>query len=145
MALAKATIKGTEGAKPSLEVQFNPKELQVDKTVSWTPAGGHEENPTQEFKEPQSSTLNVTLYFDTYETKKDVADVLKPLEAMATIDPKLGRPPLVLFAWGRFVFQGVVESLSQKFTMFLEDGTRCRCEVGLKMKSARGAKSSAKQ
>jgi hypothetical protein len=38
--------------------------------------------------------------------------------------------------WGKFVFKGVVESLTQKFTMFLSDGTPVRCEATLKMKKA---------
>jgi len=144
--LAKATIKGLEGSKPEVKVQFNPKELQVDKSVSWTAKSGHEENPHQEFKEPQSSSLSVTLYFDTYETKSDVYDGgVKALEDMVTMDSALGRPPLCLFLWGKFRFQGVVESVSQKYTMFLEDGTRVRCEVGFKMKSAQGAEVSTKK
>src|SRR4051794_2711418 len=118
MALTKVLIKALEGAKAEATAMFNPKELQIDKTVSWTPAGGHEENPKQEFKEPQSSNLSCTLYFDTYEKKTDVYSLIKPIEQMVTIDDSLGRPPLVVFVWGKFQFQGVVESLSQKYTMF---------------------------
>ena len=146
--LTKAIIKALEGSKkPTLEVQFNPKELQVDKSVSWTPKSAHDENPKQEFKEPQSATLACTLYFDGFETKKDVFDAaVSKLEQMVTIDPSLGRPPRVIFVWGtKFKFEGVVDSLSQKYTMFLPDGTRVRCEVGFKMRSAKAAEVSAKK
>ena len=143
--LVKAKIQGLEGSKFELEVQFNPKELQVDKSVSWTPKSAHDEHPTQEFKEPQSSTLSCTLYFDGYETKKDVySTYVSKLEQLVTMDEALGRPSLVVFAWGKFTFKGVVDSLSQKYTMFLEDGTRVRCEVGFKMRSAKAAEVSAK-
>jgi hypothetical protein len=140
--LVKVLIRCAEAPGVSVTAQFNPKELQVDKQVSWTNAQGPaSENPEQEFKEPQSSSLQATLYFDTFETKGDVYDqYVKNLEKMVTIEPSLGRPPLVTFTWGSFTFQGVVESLSQKYTMFLPDGTRCRCEVGFKMKSSKGAK-----
>ena len=139
--LVKVLITGSE-AGVSLTAQFNPKELSVDKSVSWTNAKGPAtEDPEQEFKEPQSRTLNTTLYFDTYETKGDVnAEYVSKLEKLVTIVKGLGRPPLVTFTWGNFTFQGVVESLTQKYTMFLSNGTRCRCEVGFKMKSASAAK-----
>jgi hypothetical protein len=146
MELVKVTIKATEGAKPELTAQFNPKELEVRKDQSYTPASGHEDDPKLEFKEPSSSTLSCTLYFDTYETKKDVyVESVSKLEKMILVDADLGRPPMVLFSYGKFVFKGVIESLSQKYTMFLEDGTRCRCEVALRMRSAKGAEVSAKK
>ena len=124
----------------SLTAQFNPKELQVDKSVSWTNAKGPAtEDPDQEFKEPQSRSLSTTLYFDTYETGGDVyGQYVSKLESFVTMGAE-GRPPYVIFTWGNFSFKGVVESLSQKYTMFLSNGTRCRCEVGLKMKSTNKA------
>lgn len=139
--LTKVLIVGSE-AGVNLTAQFNPKELSVDKSVSWTNAQGPaKEDPAQEFKEPQSRNLSCTLYFDTYETKADVyGKYVSKLEKLVTIVEGLGRPPLVTFTWGSFTFQGVVESLTQKYTMFLANGTRCRCEVGFKMKSASEAK-----
>ena len=140
--LVKVLIRSTDVAGLEVNAQFNPKELQVDKSVSWTNAQGPAtEDPEQEFKEPQSRSLSCTLYFDTFESKGDVfGQYVSKLEKMVMIDGHLGRPPLVTFTWGSFTFQGVVESLSQKYTMFLPNGTRCRCEVGFKMKSAKGAK-----
>ena len=141
--LEKVLIKCKEAPNTQLTAQFNPKELQVDKSVGWTNAhGASSENPAQEFKDPNSSSLSMTLYFDTYESKDDVYETyIKKLEQMVTIEPSLGRPPLVEVQWSKFHFQGVVESLSQKYTMFLENGTRCRCEVAFKMKSASEARS----
>jgi hypothetical protein len=145
-ALAKARLKITEGDTDEIEVQFNPKDLQVDKSVSWTPSGAHDENPKVEFKEPQSSQLSTTLYFDTYETKDDVYEkYVRRLEKTVLMDRSLGRPPLVLFVWGKFVFKGVVDSLTQRYTMFLENGTRCRCEVQFRMRSAQAAEVSLKK
>lgn len=144
--LTKCLFKALEGGAGSCTAMFNPKELQIDKSVSWSPAGAHDENPTQEFKEPQSSTLAVTLYFDTYETKADVSGLVKPLELMATMDKGLGRPPLCLFTWGTGIkFQGVFESVSQKYTMFLSNGKPVRAEVSVKMKSANKAEVATKK
>lgn len=144
--LVKVRITATDPPGPVCDAYFNPKELQIDKQVSWTPSGAHDENPEQEFKEPQSATLSCTLFFDGYEKKQDVYDTwVSQLEQMVTMGPA-GRPPVCLFQWGsKFRFQGVMESLSQKYTMFLEDGTRVRAEVAIKMKSAKGAKVATKK
>lgn len=141
----KAIIKSTEtGAKCT--AMFNPSELQYDKTVSWSAKSGHSENPKQEFKEPQSAELSCTLYFDSFEQGTDVngkgpADLKK----MATMDPGLGRPPVCVFSWASFVFKGVVESVSIKYTMFSDKGVPVRCEVALKMKEAEGAEVAVKK
>jgi hypothetical protein len=42
---------------------------------------------------------------------------------------------VILFVWGRFAFKGVIESLSQKYTMFLSDGTPVRAECALKIRN----------
>jgi hypothetical protein len=144
--LAKVLIRCAEAPNIEVKAQFNPKELQVDKTVSWTASSSHDEDPPVEFKEPQASSLTATLYFDTYETKADVNEkYIKGLQKMVTIEPSLGRPPLVLFVWGKFTYKGVVDSLGLKYTMFLEDGTPCRCEVAFKMRSTTKATVSAKK
>jgi hypothetical protein len=144
MGLSKAQIVANE-AGVNLTVQFNPKELQIDKTVSWTAKNSHKEDPKQEFKEPQSSSLSVTLYFDGYESGTDVhAGPVSQLEKTAKMVSGLGRPPMVKFVWGSLVFEGVTESVSQKYTMFLSNGNPCRAEVAFKMKSASAAEVSAK-
>lgn len=135
-ALEKAKIIALEGSAGTCIAMFNPKELSLEKTVSWTPKDAHQEDPTMEYKEPQSSKLSVTLYFDTYEQGFDCYGLIAPLEMMAKMDPGLKHPPLCLFQWGAFTFKGVVSSVSQKYTMFLSSGIRVRCEVGLQMQSA---------
>lgn len=134
--MEKARIIALEGGAGMCEAQFNPKELSVEKTVSWTPKDAHQEDPTMEYKEPQSSKLSVTLYFDTYEQGSDCYGKIAALEMMAKMDPGLKHPPLCMFQWGTFQFQGVVSSVSQKYTMFTSTGMRVRAEVGLQMQSA---------
>jgi hypothetical protein len=50
-------------------------------------------------------------------------------------DKKKVAPPVIVFVWGRFTFKGVIDSLSQKYTMFLSDGTPVRAEVALKIRN----------
>lgn len=136
--LVKAKLIDHDGLGIDLNVCFNPKEFSVEKQVQWTPKEGSiSDEPPEEFSKPTPATLNVTLHFDTYEDKTSVVDKFTgKLEKLALIVPDKKRPPLCSFIWGKFVFQGVVESLSQKFTMFLSDGTAVRCEATLKMKKA---------
>src|SRR5215813_12822646 len=77
---------------------------------------------------------------DGYEDRIDVyKEYIEKLEGLAMIDSGLSRPPLALFVWGDTLrFQGVVEDLNVKYTLFLPDGTPCRCTVNLKIKQSEG-------
>jgi contractile injection system tube protein len=133
-----------------IEVCFNPKEYSLEKSVEWDAEKAWSDAPQPEFKAPKPMTLSVTLQFDTYEERSNVRDKwvrkLEKLTMMKQQLPKDGkgasktdkqkyRPPVILFIWGRFTFKGVIESLSQKYTMFLSDGTPVRAECALKMRS----------
>jgi len=133
-----------------IEVCFNPKEYSLEKSVEWDAEKAFTDAPTPEFKAPKPMTLSVTLQFDTYEERSNVRDKwvrkIEKLTLMTGDLPKDGtkaskpdkqkfRPPTILFVWGRFVFKGVVESLSQKYTMFLSDGTPVRAECALKIRN----------
>src|SRR4051812_28205987 len=137
--------------KTVIDVCFNPKEYSLEKSVGWDSENAFTDAPSPEFTKPSAMTLSVTLQFDTYEERVSVRDkYVKKLETTALMrvqfdptkkkklsadDKKKASPPTVLFAWGNFVFKGVVESLSQKYTMFLADGTPVRAEVALKMRN----------
>jgi Contractile injection system tube protein len=50
----------------------------------------------------------------------------------ATSQSKQGRPPTVTFQWGTYLsFVAVIQSLSSKFSLFLDDGTAVRATVDL--------------
>jgi hypothetical protein len=134
----------TSGTKidPAIDVCFNPKEYQFDKALSWESSKAHEDAPTPEFKTPSAMTLTVTLQFDTYEERISVRDkYVRKLEKLCLMkgsakddkDVKNHAPPRVMFCWGKMTFRGVIQSLGQKYTMFLADGTPVRAEVALKI------------
>lgn len=138
--LVKAQVLAKE-VDVNLTVCFNPKELQVEKTATWESLSQVQDEPRGRFGPATPATLSVTLLFDTYESKKSVyKEYIAQLEKLIHVigDP-IFRPPLCMFVWGKFCFPGVVESLSQKYTMFIADGTPVRCEVALKMKKVRSA------
>ncbi len=68
------------------------------------------------------------------------------LLAMAMVNEGLHRPPKVTIEWGGALmsggFQGVVESVKVRYTMFLPSGTPCRAVATVGFKQAAGNVSS---
>lgn len=129
-----------------VECMFRPKEYEFVKENQWDPAKavGRNMQPPK-FKGGQPMNLELNLLFDTYEAKKDVRSLTKPLYDMMKVtdrrkDPRTKRsePPHVEFRWGKFwSFEGVIKSISQKFTLFLKDGTPARSTVKLTLMQAK--------
>ena len=132
-----------------IEVCFNPKEYSLEKSVSWDTAKTFSDAPDPEFKDPQPMTLSVTLQFDTYEERTNVRDKwVRKIEALTMMkgdaatekDVNKHAPPRIKFIWGKMSFRGVIESLSQKYTMFLSDGTPVRAECAVKIRNVQESK-----
>lgn len=138
--LAKATVTNLDTAK-SVECMFRPKEYTFSKSNSWTQGRVTGANvPQLEFSGGQPTTLAMELFFDTYEMGKDVRKEytnaiwdLMMVSAM-TRDPRTGkgRPPICEFRWGSmWSFKAVITRISQKFTLFLPDGTPVRATLNV--------------
>lgn len=143
--LVQAAIINVE-ANEQVKCLFNPKEYTFTKTNSWPAnqkAGAN--MPQMTFGGGQPATLQMELFFDTYaeassgqakDVRKEYTDKLWKL--MITVD-KLkdkkthkSRPPTVRFQWGSaWSFNAVITSISQKFTLFLPDGTPVRATLGV--------------
>jgi hypothetical protein len=135
----KARIEATEGARPSLDVMFNPKELSIDKGVPWKKHDASEaDQPIMEYTASDPKTLACELTFDGYEQRASVKGHVDTLESMMLVDKELKRPPMVTFTWGTALqtFQGVITKLGVKYTMFLGDGTPVRATVSFAMTQA---------
>jgi hypothetical protein len=141
---AKINVLDGPDANTVIDVCFNPKEYDLDKSVQYDQSKSFSDAPEPEFKAPQPMTLTVTLQFDSYEERVSVRDKwvrrIEKLTMMGVVelkknatkdDKKNARPPMILFVWGRFSFKGVVTKLTQKYTMFLSDGTPVRAECNL--------------
>jgi nucleoid-associated protein YgaU len=138
--LEKAKLQNTD-KQSTLEALFNPKEYSVQKSVQWEPhkAPGLD-SPEQEFTSGNPAILSVELFFDTYEDKKSVKEFTDQLMEMALVDADKHRPPGVQFTWGDFTFEGYVENLTLRYTMFLSDGKPCRATANLSIKENKTAK-----
>jgi hypothetical protein len=143
----KSDLDTSKWPDTGIEVCFNPKEYSLEKSVSWKSEKALSDAPQPEFTDPQAMTMSVTLQFDTYEERVSVREkYTKYFERLAMMrqplpskpkkaDKEKAKPPVIIFVWGKFTFKGVVDSVSQKYTMFLSDGTPVRAEVGLKIRN----------
>jgi nucleoid-associated protein YgaU len=147
----KARIKILEGkidGKDEIECLFNPKEYTVQKSVQWNkPSGAGKNTNKLDFNAGSPATMQVELFFDTYERPDGDRDVTKYTKLIFELmkvqkkleDPKSkkARPPKVLFMWGtspseaKFTFQSVVQSVSAKYTLFLANGTPVRATLNV--------------
>jgi hypothetical protein len=132
----------------TVEAQYNPKELQVDKNIPWQKK--NQANKTGatgiqlEFTGAEGRSMSVELLFDGYEQKASVSSPIEMLNQMASVidptstDENKRRPHLCVCTWGSTVdnFKCVIESLSAKYTMFGEDGTPLRATCTVKLKEA---------
>jgi nucleoid-associated protein YgaU len=147
MAFKKAKIKiykekGTE----EVAVLFNPAEYNLTESANYADknipglAG-----PVTQFISGAATTLTMTLMFDTYETSPseaggNVADKMNAKSGAQAVEPteidgSLHRPPLCEFLWGPLCFKGVVVSVNQTYTMFMESGMPVRAKLDVTFKS----------
>lgn len=146
--LAKAKIKVVDGSKAgqSIECMFRPKEYTITKQNIWQlKESKGKDVPQLEFSGGGASTLTMELFFDTYESGKDVRkEYTNKIWELMAIDDSLtdrttlkGRPPLVQFEWGPVVsFKAVITNITQKFTMFKADGTPVRASLTVTFQEA---------
>lgn len=108
----------------------------------------------QEFRSVDAERFSIELFFDTYESRSsaltsagaaasflpaslvpgrgssDVRYYTDQIAQLVTVDTELHRPPVCDLRWGVFdIFTGVLTTLSQRFTLFLDDGTPVRATL----------------
>lgn len=140
--LAKAKVRVLDGRNTGREfpVIFNPTEYNLEISNSFQEAAPPGlSNPIIQFVNGQTQVLTMDLLFDTYTDGQgaDVSQRTKEFAEMLAIDGTFHAPPRVEFIWGVFSFKAVVEKLSQRFTMFLGNGTPVRATLNITFKQFR--------
>ena len=124
-------------AKEKVEVMFNPAEYSLEKGNQFAsaPLPGLS-NPVFSFVNGNADTLTMELFFDTYTNfgGSDVREQTDKIARLLDIDPDIHAPPPVKFVWGGLTFNAVIERLSQRFTMFLENGVPVRATLNVTFK-----------
>jgi nucleoid-associated protein YgaU len=134
--LERLTITYESAPSDPIRALFNPNEISLSRSLQWEQQrqlglGGQAPSGTRaRFRYVEAETFSIELFFDTYESRRDVRRHTEQLAALTVVNPNLHRPPICQLRWGAFdIFTGVLTSLSQRFTLFLEDGTPVRATV----------------
>ena len=136
MALEKATLTNLLSGE-TIPVRFNPEEYTIEASNNFAeiPVPGLANQPLQ-YVRGANRTLAMELFFDTYEAGRDVRRETGRITALLAQDFLLRAPPVLLFAWGGLTFRCVLETVSQRFTMFRDDGTPVRATLTVRFKES---------
>ncbi|HPE51844.1 MAG TPA: LysM peptidoglycan-binding domain-containing protein [Methanothrix soehngenii] len=111
-------------------VLFYPSEYSMEKSNEFakiTIPGL--ESPLLQFSSGGLETLNMDLFFDTYEMGEDVRKYTNKIADLLKVDPDIHAPPVLRFVWGNLNFTCVLTRLAKKFTMFTSDGIPVRATL----------------
>jgi Contractile injection system tube protein len=142
--VAKLTIIGID-QRGTVEAQYNPKEIGVDKSVPWQKSPtSTSDQPALTFTSADGRTVSFELLFDTAKQGTNVHEthVAGLLAFTMVMDPNgpedKRRPPRVKVVWRSALpaFEGVIESVNTKYTMFLPNGTPVRATCAVKIREA---------
>src|SRR5215471_12812534 len=116
--MAKVSI--TPQGKSKIEALFNPNQYSVNKANSIAEAViPGLEAPILQYVHGNTRTLDMDLFFDTYEKGTSVRDETNKIYDLLNIVSDTHVPPICTIAWGGFEFKGVLDHVSAKFTLFL--------------------------
>ena len=143
---AKISIGSLDDPGLSVDAQYNPKELQIDKTVPWQKHNKSSATGLQmEYTGAEGREMTLELMFDGYEEQESVRATVAIIEEMATEEVMPNgerRPHHCVVAWGEVMggadnkFKCVITQISTKYTMFSLDGMALRATVTVKLKEA---------
>jgi LysM repeat protein len=131
MGLAKAKIT-IEYSGQSFNVFFNPEEYTLNKDNNFAAqAIPGLSGPLLQFVNGNMRTLEMELFFDTTDARTDVRSATQKVVGLLDIDSTLHAPPVLRVSWASLQFRCVLARVSQKFTMFLEDGSPVRARLNV--------------
>lgn len=133
MVLAKLQIV-VEHTGQKLFALFNPEEYTLNKDNNFaSQAVPGLSGPLLQFVNGNMRTLEMELFFDTYDTpslkKEDVRKQTDQIVQLMAIASDLHAPPVLQISWASLQFRCVLARVSQKFIMFMDDGTPVRARL----------------
>jgi hypothetical protein len=140
VALEHATLTNLD-TNERFPVLFNPAEYSLSKENTFAQAAVPGlSSPLLQFVNGNVRTLEMELFFDTYEEHRHASTIVNPalsdvrrltsrVVGLMAINPETHAPPIVLFAWGELTFKGILARAAQRFTMFLESGVPIRAQL----------------
>ncbi len=145
MAIVKAKLCGMKDGQTvsEMEVRFNPEKYVLTSSNDYSSKQEPNHNKTSNQMQSlgaYSQTFSTDLVFDTYDKKVSVKKYTYKLDELIKQGDGSGSSLYSCkFIWGEFIFEGVVTSLTQTFTMFMDDGKPVRATVAITIKGSKNA------
>lgn len=156
MPLEKALITNTVTGQ-QVPVQFNPEEYTLNRDINYAQAAVPGLSaPLLQFVSGNLQTLDMELFLDSYEAHKvgsrvvnaaqsDVRELVRQVTDLMNIQPSTHAPPVLLFTWGALAFTCVLAKATQRFVMFLPNGTPVRARLNVSFSEYRNVELEAKE
>src|ERR1700733_10092527 len=154
--IEKAIITNTiSGVKTP--VMFNPTEYTVAQDINYAKAAiPGLSQPILQFVNGNVPTLEMELFLDTNEQVQingrtvaaagsDVRTFTQQITTLMTIDSTTHAPPVIVFTWSSLSFTCVLARTTQKFVMFLGDGTPVRARLQVSFQGYNNASTESKE
>lgn len=111
-----------------VEVHFNPASLQY--TVSNTLEKQGSGTKSKQFVSQSTAKLTMDLIFDTTSDGQDVRIFTEKVARFMMPDDKKV-PPIIVFEWGTYKFQGMMDAYKETLDFFAPSGVPLRASVNL--------------
>src|SRR5580704_5480662 len=109
---------------------FNPQEYSLNKENNYaSQAIPGLTSPLLQFVHGNLQTLEMELFFDTFELQADVRSETSLVFNLLAINSDLHTPPVLRVTWGTLDFRCVLAKVSQKFIRFFSDGRPGRARL----------------
>lgn len=132
--VTRATFTPQTGNKTPIEVHFNPVSLQV--LINNTLEDKGKGKDKKQYISKTAATLAMDLIFDTTHKGSDVRLATQKIARFMEPGKEPGEqkiPTIVLFEWGTFKFQGLIQSYRETIEFFSSDGVPLRASISLTM------------
>lgn len=114
----------------SFFAMFNPEEYSLNKDNNYaSQAIPGLTSPLLQFVHGNLQTLDMELFFDTFDTQDDVRTKTSLIFNLLAINSDLHTPPVLDVTWGSLDFRCVLTKVSQKFIRFYSDGRPGRARL----------------
>ena len=129
-------LNGPEANQP-FAVHFNPTSLQISISNTLEDKGQGKEK--KQYVTKSSAKLSMDLIYDSTHDGTDVrlqtGKIAKLMEPAKREGDNAAPPSVVLFEWGSFKFQGLVESYKETIDFFAPTGVPLRASINLTLAS----------
>ncbi|HXM09970.1 MAG TPA: LysM peptidoglycan-binding domain-containing protein [Terriglobales bacterium] len=129
MALERVNILNEQTGEKFVAM-FNPEEYSLNKDNNYaSQAIPGLTSPLIQFVHGNLQTLDMELFFDTFDAQDDVRDETSQIFNLLAINSDLHTPPVLQVTWGSLDFRCVLAKVSQKFIRFYSDGRPGRARL----------------